>query len=48
MVHFLLSQEGIDINIPDDRGHMALDAAKVNGKEDIVEILEAFQSEHRI
>lgn len=42
MVQYLLSLPNIDISIPDDRGKTALDAAKVNEKEDVVALLEAF------
>lgn len=42
MAQYLLSRPNIDITIPDDRGKTALDAAKVNDKEDVVALLEAF------
>ena len=43
MVQYLLSNHpNIDISIQDDRGKTALDAARVNDKQEIVALLEAF------
>jgi ankyrin repeat protein len=45
MVQYLLSQPAIDITIQDDRGQTALDAARVNNKQDIVVLLEEFANQ---
>jgi ankyrin repeat protein len=41
---FLLKQPKIDVNIKDDRGQTALDAARINGKEDAAGLLEGHLS----
>lgn len=42
VVSYLLSLPTIDIAIADDRGQTALDAAKVNNKQEVVALLEGF------
>jgi ankyrin repeat protein len=44
LVKYLLSLPDIDIHVQDDRGQTALDAAKVNHKQDVVAMLEPFEA----
>lgn len=44
VLRYLLSLPDIDITVKDDRGMTALDAARVNNKEAVVQALEAFQA----
>jgi ankyrin repeat protein len=40
MVEYLLQVEGIDVSIANDLGQTALVAARVNGEDDVVALLE--------
>lgn len=47
MVQFLLGHSNIDISLQDDRGQTALDAARVNNKQDVVILMENFAKQQQ-
>jgi ankyrin repeat protein len=47
ILHYFLSLSSMDVQAKDDRGQTALDAARVNQKEDVVAALEAHISQHQ-